>query len=238
MKKILVTALLLIAVIVYAQPPVNIVYSNAESNAATDHSSTTLSTGCLVQVINAGVDGIIQPPVLIGAYKGLPTGDDFVVVTAAIGDNLPPIPPYAGRFVSSGQIFFTATSGQNGVGNTLYFRFFDDADRTVANYFGNSTTYVTTNVNGQTMERTGQTDQLLGLPVPAPITTLSVVLSGGNAVLQWSASNNATGYNIYRTTDILSWSSTPIASVSTTNCQDAAVVNNNSLFFYRVTATN
>lgn len=238
MRKLVFIVLLTVAAIVYAQPPVNISYSNSESNAATDSAGSVLGNGCLVQVLSTGLDGQIQPPSLSGATKGLPTGDDFVVTTAAIGDNLPPIPPFAGMFVSSGQVFFTPVTGQIGVGTTLYFRFFDQSNLSTASHYGNSSTYTTTSANGQTMERTGQTTNLLSLPLPATVSNVALTMSGSSATLQWNAAVNASGYNIYRTVDAYSWSSTPVATVTGTSWIDAGIVGSNPRYFYRVTATD
>ncbi|MCX7834513.1 MAG: hypothetical protein N2450_00395 [bacterium] len=238
--KFLFLSLLLVLVgVSLAQPPVNITYGNETLAPATNENGAILPNGSLIYVINCGPDMTINPPELSGPNKGLPTGDDFIIRTTYIGDNLPPVPGFEGKFVSSGQVFFQPTQGQTGVGHNLYIRFFNTNDRNTATYYGNSTTYTTTSINGQAMERTGQTNIPLALPMPSVVSGLTITRTGdGTVTLSWNPSNHATGYNIYRTSNILSWPTTPYSSSTTTTWTDPQSTQGTNFMYYRVTATN
>ena len=238
-RMLLVLMLLLAVGVAIAQPPVNITYGNENLDPVTNQAGAVLAGGSLVYILNCGANQFIDPPTLTGENKGLPTADDFIVQTTFIGENLPPIPVFDGKFLSSGQVFFSPGPGQTGVGNMLYARFLNASDRMTATYFGNSTTYTTTSVNGQSMERTGQTAELLGLPAPSNVTGLSIArIGGGTITLTWNVSSNASGYNVYRTANALSWPTEPLTSSASTNWSDTGVEGGAPLYYYRVTATN
>lgn len=239
MKAIIILLLLISVTVSFAQPPLNITYGNETLAPATNELGAILPYGSLIYVINCGPDMVINPPVLTGPDKGLPTGDDFIIRTTYIGDNLPPVPGFEGKFVSSGQVFYQPTQGQTGIGDNLYIRFFNTNSRHTATYYGNSTTYTTTNVMGQAMERTGQTNIPLALPMPDVVTGLTIQRAGdGTVTLSWSPSQHATGYNIYRTDNILSWPTTPYSSSNSTTWTDPQSTSGINFMYYRVTATN
>ena len=96
----------------------------------------TVVPGCVVQVINAGANGIADPP----DHNGNPTGDDTVVATTAIGTGIAPDVTLSGRFSVS--IYPPPASGSH-----LYVRVFNATTATAATYYGQSSLFVVLGVN-------------------------------------------------------------------------------------------
>ena len=81
--------LFMVPMFLFAQPtPLDV----ANSTPYTDENSVTLQDGDIIQLLYAGADNTIDPPVLtIGQpTSGQPTDDDVVLETHIIGENQPP----------------------------------------------------------------------------------------------------------------------------------------------------
>lgn len=134
------------------------------SNSLLDENGSLLNDGDVVQLIYAGANNTIDPPVMnIGnASNGQPTGDDIVLSLHQIGENVPP---------ATGMFFFTITtypdhnSGYPAAGDYIYARVFNENNLTNATHYGDGQLYLITNQLGSNYEvqlSGGQT----GYPLP------------------------------------------------------------------------
>lgn len=92
--------------------------------------------GCLVQVIDAGSNGIADAP----DYNGNPTGDDTVIGTTTIGSGIAPDVTLSGRFSAS--IYPPPATGSR-----VYIRVFNAPTSTAATCYGQSSLFTVAGVN-------------------------------------------------------------------------------------------
>jgi hypothetical protein len=89
------------------------------------------ATGCLVQIIDVGPNGVADLP----AGNGNPGGDDFVYATTTIGKGIAPNVPVSGRFATT--VFPAPANGRR-----LYARVFNAPTVATATRWGQSATFV------------------------------------------------------------------------------------------------
>jgi hypothetical protein len=92
--------------------------------------------GCLVQVIDAGSNGIADAP----DYNGNPTGDDAVIGATTIGSGIAPDVTLSGRFSAS--IYPPPATGSR-----VYIRVFNAPTSTAATCYGQSSLFIVAGVN-------------------------------------------------------------------------------------------
>ena len=109
--------------------------------------TAVLDDGCIVQVISAGPDSLIATPIQsIGTPEnGSPTGDDELLRTFKVGENMP---PGAGRLFSNLAIH-SDSSARPYPGELLYARIFNRSSLQNATYYGDSPIYTCEGVNGE-----------------------------------------------------------------------------------------
>ena len=106
------------------------------SNPFAGNSGYTVVPGCVVQIINAGANGVADPP----DHNGNPNGDDTVVATTTIGTGIAPDVTLSGRFSVS--VYPPPASGSQ-----LYVRVFNTTTASAATYYGQSSLFTVSGVN-------------------------------------------------------------------------------------------
>jgi len=103
-----------------------------------DENGNLLNDGDIIQLIWAGPDGTIDPPVKkIGdPTNGQPTGDDVILSTHTIGEN---------AVANSGTFFFSLSSYPDhtggyypAAGDKVYIRAFNDSNLQNATFYGDA----------------------------------------------------------------------------------------------------
>ncbi|GAG52482.1 unnamed protein product, partial [marine sediment metagenome] len=169
----------------------------ANSTPYTDQNSATLNDGDLIQIIYAGPDDTIDPPLLTTGQptSGQPTDDDVLLETHAIGENFP---------AGSGQFSFTipayaAGGGSPELGDVIYVRGFNSNDLQTATWYGDAQSYTVLNVNGESYDPlidAGQTDT----PLPVELNSFNAYAGNGEVYLKWTTSSelNNAGFRVER----------------------------------------
>ena len=116
-----------------------------------DENGVQLNDGDIIQMIYAGADQMINPPVTNSSSgnNGQPTGDDVVLSLHYIGENVPP---------NTGTFYFTATAypnhtyGYPAAGDYIYVRVFNAQNLPSATHYGDGQLHLVTNLLGDSYD--------------------------------------------------------------------------------------
>jgi alpha-L-fucosidase 2 len=229
--------------------------SSAMTNGLIPYVQITSTAGQQLRLVNPWPQTTVQVASTANSTTQF-TGNNFnyqtqvgeVLTLTPVGPPIsaPAAPSWLGAIATNGQIVLnwtasTAASGYNLMRSTNG----NDYVTIAANLPG--TTYTDTSLNSgpnyyyavSAANEFGESDKtgpvLASLAPPSPVWQ-SIIQSGQQLILQWTASPGATGYNLKRSTDGTNYSALA-ANLSTTAFTDTNVVNG-STYYYEVSALN
>ena len=149
-----------------------------------DENEILLNDGDIIQVVYAGADQMIDPPVMnVGQINnGQPTGDDSLLMIRQIGANVPP---------GGGSFFFTITAYPNhnqgfpATGDSIYVRVFNDDNLANATYYGDAHMHYISNQLGDSY-----VVQLSGNQTGDPLSTTAIEKSSGSFPQEYRLNQN------------------------------------------------
>ena len=178
-----------------AQIPTSIDVYNTEAYA--DENGAALEPGDVVQLLWAGPDGQIDPPVkdIGGVNNGKPTDDDIILVTSYINQNS----PARGTFYINVSTYDSPEKGHPAVDDWIYVRAFNDNDLVTATFYGDAQLHrvqLGSTPPDQYDALIGQTDQAL----PVELISFEAFPTNQKVELRWKTASevNNLGFKITR----------------------------------------
>lgn len=166
-----------------------------------DENGATLQDGDILHLIWAGPDGQIDPPQMPtgSPNNGLPSGDDELLETHAIGENFP---PGFGQFTFTVTTYQSQAQGKPADGDWVYLRAFNDNNLVTATYYGDAQLYQVQYVNGEDYDPLidmGQTD----LTLPVELSAFEAIAGNAEVLLKWVTNSevNNVGFEVHRSSE-------------------------------------